>query len=261
MSGQELDILAGRIADLIIESRKLVVFTGAGISTESGIPDFRSPGGIWERFDPEDFTYDRFLTDIECRKKQWRMLKEGILTDKAEPNPAHVAVAELDRMGKLDCVVTQNIDNLHQKAGVPDEKVYELHGNMQWAICLNCGSRYTFVEIKTRIDRGEEMPDCENCGGMLKPDVVMFGEQLPSQVLNEAARHATESDLMIVIGSTLVVYPAALIPKYAVSAGAGLVIINLSETPMDSQAAVLVRERAGETMTRVVGKVRERIGL
>jgi len=261
MNGQDLDSLAEKIADLIIESRKPVVFTGAGISTESGIPDFRSPGGIWERFDPEDFTYDKFISDIECRKKQWRMLKEGILTDKAEPNPAHVAIAELYRMGKLDCVVTQNIDNLHQKAGVPDDKVYELHGNMQWSICLNCGSRYMFVDIKARIDRGEEIPDCENCGGMLKPDVVMFGEQLPFQVLNDAVLHARESDLMIVIGSTLVVYPAAMIPGYAVSAGAGLVIINLSETPLDGQAAVVVRARAGETMTKVVTKIKEKSGL
>ena len=259
MENQDLEALTEKVADLIINSRKTVVFTGAGVSTESGIPDFRSPGGIWERFDPDDFTYQKFVSNPESRRKQWRMLREGLLTDRAAPNPAHDAIAELDGLGKLDCVITQNIDNLHQKAGVPDDKVFELHGNMQWVVCLGCGRRYPFGEIKSRLDKGEEIPDCEACQGMLKPDVVMFGEQLPSQVLKEASRRSMASDLFIVIGSTLVVYPAAYMPIYAVEAGAKLVIINLSATPMDHQAAVLVRAKAGEAMPKVVQKVKERI--
>jgi NAD-dependent deacetylase len=208
MENQDLEALTEKVADLILESRKLVVFTGAGISTESGIPDFRSPGGIWERFDPDDFTYQKFVSDPESRRKQWLMLREGVLTGAAAPNLAHNAIAELHGLGKLDCVITQNIDNLHQRAGVPDDRVFELHGNMQWAVCLDCGQRYSFNEIKSRLDKGEEIPDCEACQGMLKPDIVMFGEQLPSQVLNEASHRAYGSDLFIVIGSTLVVYPA-----------------------------------------------------
>jgi NAD-dependent deacetylase len=260
MEEQELDELAEKAADLIMESRRPVVFTGAGISTESGIPDFRSPGGIWDRFDPDDFTIDKFLSNPDSRRKQWYILKEGMLTDKAMPNPAHHAIAELYRLDKLDCVITQNIDNLHQKAGVPADRVFELHGNMQWAICLECGRRYPLDEIKPRLEAGEEIPACEGCGGMLKPDIVMFGEQLPVKVLEEAARRAMASDLCIVIGSTLVVYPAALMPIYAVEAGAKLVIVNLSSTPMDHQAAVLIRSKAGEAMSKIAQKVKEKVG-
>jgi len=260
MDNQDLENLTDRVADLIINARRLVVFTGAGISTESGIPDFRSPGGIWDRFDPDDFTYQKFVSNPDSRRKQWQMLGEGHLTSGAEPNLAHYAIAELDRLGKLDCVITQNVDNLHQKAGVPDEKVFELHGNMQWAICLSCGQRYPFEEIKTRLDSGEEIPDCEACHGMLKPDCVLFGEALPQEVLQEATSRSYKSDLFIVIGSTLIVYPAAYMPIYAVKAGAGLVIINLSATPMDQQATVLIRAKAGETMSRVTQKVTEKMG-
>jgi len=260
MDSQDLDALAEKAADLIHKSRRLVVFTGAGISTESGIPDFRSPGGIWDRFDPDDFTIDKFLNNPESRRKQWYILKEGLLTDKAMPNAAHFAIAELYRLGKLDCVITQNIDNLHQKAGVPDDRVFELHGNMQWAICLGCGRRYPLGEIKSRLDNGEEIPDCEDCRGMLKPDIVMFGEKLPPRVWSEASRRSMASDLFIVIGSTLVVYPAALIPLYAVESGARLIIVNLSSTPMDDQAAVLIRAKAGETMAKIAEKVKERVG-
>jgi NAD-dependent deacetylase len=254
----KLDALAEKVAELIIGAKKLVVFSGAGISTESGIPDFRSPGGIWERFDPDDFTYQKFVADPESRKKQWRMLGEGHLTTGAEPNLAHYAIAELDEMGRLDCVITQNVDNLHQKAGVPAEKVFELHGNMQWAVCLGCGRRYPFEQIKLRLDQGEEIPDCEACHGLLKPSAVFFGEPLPYDVLTEASNRSSNCDLFIVVGSTLVVYPAANMPVYAVQAGARLVIINLSSTPMDGEAAVLINAKAGEAMSRIVDKVRGR---
>ena len=260
MNSQNLESLADQVADLIVNAKKIVVFTGAGISTESGIPDFRSPGGLWDRFDPDDFTYQKFISDANSRRKQWQLLWKERLTGEVKPNPAHYAIAELDRLGKLDCVITQNVDNLHQKAGVPDDKVFELHGNMQWAICLRCGLRYLFEQIKARLDGGEEIPDCEVCHGILKPDVVLFGEQLPEKVLREATFRSYGCDLFIVIGSTLVIYPAAYMPVYAVSAGAKLVIINLSSTPMDQRAAVLIRAKAGETMSMVIQKVKEKIG-
>jgi len=259
MEEQELDALAQKAADLIINARKLVVFTGAGISTESGIPDFRSPGGIWSRFDPDDFTYQKFVSDPESRRKQWQMLGEGHLTTEAKPNAAHYAIAELDRLGRLDCVITQNVDNLHHKAGMPADKVFELHGNVQWAVCLSCGQRYPFEQIKARLDGGEGIPDCEVCHGMLKPNVVLFGEQLPYEVLQEASHRSSNCDLFIVVGSTLVVYPAAYMPIYAVQAGAKLVIINLSSTPMDAEAAVLIRAKAGEAMSQIIARVKERI--
>jgi len=254
----ELDALAEQVADLIINAKKLVVFSGAGISTESGIPDFRSPGGIWSRFDPDDFTYQKFISDPESRRKQWRMLGEGHLTTDARPNAAHYAIAELDKMGRLDCVITQNVDNLHQKAGVPDDRVFELHGNLQRAVCLGCGRVYPFEQIKLRLDQGEEIPDCEDCHGMLKPTAVFFGEQLPYEVLTEAGNRSSGCDLFIVVGSTLVVYPAAYMPVYAVQAGAGLVIINLSSTPMDGEATVLIQAKAGEAMSRIVDKVKDK---
>jgi NAD-dependent deacetylase len=255
-----LDALAREVAELIINAKKLVVFSGAGISTESGIPDFRSPGGIWSRFDPDDFTYQKFVSDPEARRKQWRMLGEGHLTTLAEPNLAHYAIAELDKLGRLDCVITQNVDNLHQKAGVPADKVFELHGNMQWAVCLSCGRRYPFEQIKLRLDKGEEIPDCETCHGILKPNAVFFGEQLPYDVLTEASNRSSGCDLFIVVGSTLVINPAAQMPVYAVRAGAKLVIVNLSSTPMDGEAAVLIKAKAGEAMTRIVDKVKEKTG-
>jgi NAD-dependent deacetylase len=253
-----LNDLIDRVADLILESRNIVVFTGAGISTESGIPDFRGPGGLWTRFDPDDFTIDKFLANPESRRKQWYIFKEGLMTDKAAPNAAHIAIAELNHLGRLDCVITQNIDNLHQKAGVPDNKVFELHGNMKWAVCLDCKRRFPFEEIKSRIDAGEDIPACPTCRGTLKPDIVMFGEQLPYQVLEEASLRSRAADLFIVIGSTLVVYPAAYMPMYAVRSGARLVIINLGDTPMDREATVLINAKAGDTMAAIVNRVKEK---
>ena len=244
-----------QLAQLIIRSEKVVVFTGAGISTESGIPDFRSPGGIWSRYDPEDFTIHKFLSGPAARRTIWKMSIEGGLLTEAEPNLAHHAIAELHRLGKLDCVITQNIDSLHQKAGVPEEKVFELHGNMQWVVCLSCGRRFPMPEVLQRIRDGMEVPDCPDCRGILKPDAVFFGEALPQETLREAIRRAQNCDLMIVIGSTLVIYPAAYIPTYATDAGAKLAIVNLTPTPFDQHAEVVIRGKAGEIMSTVMEKV------
>jgi len=257
MAEEALDSLTDKVAELIIRAKKTIVFTGAGVSTESGLPDFRSPGGLWDRFDPDDFSYQKFISDESARKKHWRLLKSLALA--AEPNEAHYAIAELYRLGKLDCVITQNVDNLHQKAGLPGDKVFELHGNMQSLVCLGCGWRYPFEEVKARLDKGEEVPDCELCHGLLKPAAVFFGEPLPEKALREAALRSSRCDLFIIIGSTLVVYPAAYLPEYAVTAGAKLVIINLSTTPMDHQAEVLLRARAGEAMAKIIKRVKEKL--
>jgi len=258
MKENELDALAEKIADLIINSKRIMVFTGAGVSTESGIPDFRGEDGIWTRLDPEDFTIQRFVARREVRKMQWQMLKEGIMIKQVEPNAAHFAVAELEKLGKLDCVVTQNIDNLHQLAGNSPEIVFELHGNMQYVRCLGCRKRWPIEEIIVRLEN-EEVPECEHCKGILKPDAVFFGEALPQLVLSEAARRANNCDLCIVIGSTLVVYPAAYIPMYARDAGAKIVIINIGDTPMDSQAHVRIEAKAGETMSRVMSHLKKKM--
>lgn len=248
-----------KVAELIIESQKIVVFTGAGISTESGIPDFRSPGGIWSKFDPEDFTIQKFVSDPEARRKQWQFLNQSDLLTAAVPNNGHLAITELEKMGKLDAVVTQNIDNLHQKAGIPPEKVFELHGNMSWILCMECGGKYGMEEIRKRIEQGEEIPECELCGGMLKPDVVLFGEALPKDVMADATEHAKSCDLLIVIGSSLVVYPAAYIPAYASEAGAKLVIINMTGTSYDVVSNVVIYNRAGEVMKKIIDRVKAKL--
>ena len=260
MLNDDLNVKIGAVADIIVGSRKVVVFTGAGVSTESGIPDFRSPGGIWSKFDPDDFTIKKFLYSPETRKKQWRILVEGGLITNAKPNQAHLGIAELERLGKLDCVITQNIDNLHQKAGNSPEKVIELHGNMRWVRCLSCKERYPLEDIKQRLKRGkEEVPDCKNCHGILKPDVVFFGEALPEDALQNATYHSSNCDLLIAIGSSLVVYPAAYMPLYAKEAGAKLIIINIDETSYDSRADICINTKAGETMERILEKVKEKL--
>jgi NAD-dependent deacetylase len=245
-----------QLAQLIMQSQKVVVFTGAGISTESGIPDFRSPGGIWSRYDPEDFTIQKFLSGPAARKTIWKMSLEGGLLTEAKPNLAHHAIAELYQLGKLDCVITQNIDNLHQKAGLPGDRVFELHGNMEWVVCLSCHERFPMPEVLRKIKEGVEVPDCPDCQGILKPDAVFFGEALPQETLREAIRRAQNCELFIVIGSTLVIYPAAYVPTYATAAGAKLAIINLTPTPFDHDAEVIIRGKAGEIMSKVMEKVR-----
>ncbi len=257
----DFESLVEKLADLIISSNKIVVFTGAGISTESGIPDFRSPGGIWSKHDPEMFTIQRFVSDIEARKLHWKaLLKDDFIPhDGVSPNAAHYACVELEKMGKLDCVVTQNVDGLHEDAGNSPETVFHLHGTLERAICMNCSHRYPMNEIRKWMTQGIEIPECKECGGMLKPDAVLFGEALPEIVLSESQRRAQSCDLCIVIGSSLIVYPAALIPRYAVQSGARLAIINRDRTDLDSYADVCVHESAGDTMFSAMEKIRKRL--
>jgi NAD-dependent deacetylase len=259
MIDQRREEKIGRVAGMITKAENIVVFTGAGVSTESGIPDFRSPGGFWTKFDPEDFTIDKFLTNPETRRKQWRFLLSVDLFQNARPNAAHEAIAELERLGRLNCVITQNIDNLHQGAGNGPAKVFELHGNMRWIRCLDCGGRFPLEEILQRKGESEEVPVCGRCAGILKPDVIFFGETLPEETLQEATWRASHCDLLLVVGSSLVVYPAAYMPLYAKQAGARLVIINLSPTPADKLADVVIHDSAGEVMGRILAEVRQRL--
>lgn len=184
------------------------------------------------------------------------MAAEGRLLIEAEPNPAHYAITELYRLGKLDCVITQNVDSLHQKAGIPEDKVLELHGNMRRVVCLGCRRYFPMSEVLQRLNEGADVPECLYCGGILKPDGVFFGEALPQHTLNEATRRAQNCDLFIIIGSTLVVYPAAYLPTYAKQAGAKLAIINLTPTPLDHHATVVIRGQAGQIMPEVVQLVK-----
>ena len=249
----------GRVAEMILRAGDVVVFTGAGISTESGIPDFRSPGGFWTKFDPEDFTIEKFLESPETRRKQWRFLLADDLLREAVPNAAHLAVADLAKLGKLDCIITQNIDNLHQKAGNDPDTVFELHGNMRWIRCLDCGNRSPLEAILKETGPSDDVPVCGLCGGILKPDVIFFGEALPEAVLQEATWRASHCDLFIAIGSSLVVYPAAYMPLYAKQSGAKLVIVNLTPTPADRTADVVIHASAGGVMERVLADVQKGI--
>ncbi len=255
------DELVEKLADLIVDSHKIVVFTGAGVSTESGIPDFRSPGGIWQRYDPEMFTLQRFLNDLDARKLHWKaLIQDDFIPHRGvSPNAAHYAVAELEKMGKLDCIVTQNVDGLHEEAGNSPDLVFHVHGTLERAICLECGKTYLMEEIRDWMNRGTQIPECKECGGVLKPDAVFFGEALPEKVLSESQRRAQNCDLCIVIGSSLVVYPAALIPQYAVQSGARVAIINRDRTDLDSRAEVCIHESAGETMSATMKIVRKKL--
>jgi len=247
------------IAQWIKDHDRIVVFTGAGVSTESGIPDFRSPGGIWERFDPNEFLFDKFLASEKVREKYWQFHTEVYYTIlKAKPNPAHLACVRLDQMGKLDCVITQNIDNLHQNAGLPQEKVIELHGNALRVTCLTCKKEYDRKEIQQRVEAGEGAPQCD-CKGLLKPATIAFGQPMPFKEMKEAETRSAGAEVFLAIGSSLVVYPAAYMPLYAKQAGAKLAIINLAPTPYDHQADVVVQEKAGVAMEMILEGVKKRV--
>jgi len=252
-----MDGIINEVAERIAKAGKVVVFTGAGISTESGIPDFRGPGGLWTKYDPDDFSIDKFLGSPAARKQMWQRLREGGLMEDALPNAAHYAIVALEKMAKLSALVTQNVDNLHQKAGSSPALIRELHGNMQMLICLNCRERYPITLVKERYAGSDDVPTCDHCRGILKPDVIFFGEALPQETLAQAMQEAAECDVMLVIGSSLVVYPAAYIPHQAKQSGADLVIINKGPTEQDHLADVRIDAPAGATMTKIVEKLKK----
>ena len=237
------------LRNLIRDSSRIVFFTGAGISTESGISDYRSKGGLWERYQP--VTFQEFLSDEEKRREYWRRKKELFVQMRdAEPNAGHRAIARLEKAGKLRGVITQNIDGLHHKAG--SQKVLELHGTNREVICLACLKTGPFDPVAARLEAGEGIPLCLECGGLLKPNTISFGQALKPAVIEQAVDWAQSCDLMIAAGSTLVVEPAASIPRYAKNAGAWLVIINREPTPLDAYANLVVRATAGAFLGSVV---------
>ncbi|MCK9364262.1 MAG: NAD-dependent deacylase [Syntrophales bacterium] len=252
MLDQVQEKILDSVAKMIVNAKRVVCFTGAGVSTESGIPDFRSPGGIWTKFDPDDFTIDKFMKSPQTRQKQWELLLSGGLLTDASPNRAHRAIAELEKSGKLACIITQNIDGLHQKAGNDPARVFELHGNARTALCVDCRTRYPIEEILSMNPDRKEAPVCKQCGGILKPDVIFFGEALPEEALRQAAFHAGCCDLFIVVGSSLVVYPAASLPQHAKAGGAKMVIINFTPTPLDELADLVIHCAAGEALERII---------
>jgi NAD-dependent deacetylase len=242
----------------ISEGGKNIFFTGAGISTESGIPDYRSKGGIWDKFRPVYF--DEFMSSKKARIEYWRS-KAELYSDlrQAKPNPGHIALFRLHEIGLLEAVITQNIDGLHQESGLPDEKIIELHGNTRRVRCMTCGNTTSIHEVLRRIQGGDQAPEC-GCGGYLKPDTISFGQAMPEIELAKAAELSQTCDCFVVVGSTLLVQPAALMPNYAKQSGAFLAIVNLSDTPYDNVSDVLVRGKAGTVLSDIVNVITESQG-
>lgn len=240
-----------QLAALLRASRQAVVFTGAGISTESGIPDFRSPGGIWTKMMPINF--DEFVSSSEARRESWRRRFEMEGTwNTVKPNTGHVAVAELVRQGKVSHVITQNIDNLHQDSGVPENQIIELHGNTRYAKCLNCGQRMEIAAIRRHFEVHGEPPDCPACDGIVKTATISFGQAMPELEMERASRATLACDLFVVLGSSLVVYPAAGFPLLAKRNGARLVIINREPTEQEPYADLALHSEIGPTMSAAV---------
>jgi NAD-dependent deacetylase len=256
-----LDADAGieQLATSIADAERLVAFTGAGISTESGIPDFRSPGGIWDRYKPID--YQTFLASDEGKREYWRRGRNTYaVIRRARPNPAHLALAELERLGRLRLLITQNIDGLHAAAGSSAARTVELHGTAHRVYCMACGAETARDEISARLDAGEAIPACGRCGGTLRAATVAFGEPLPREPWARALAEARRSDLFLVVGSSLVVNPAAQLPLAAARAGAYLAIVNQTPTPLDDAAQLLLRGPAGRIMGRVLERARRQMG-
>ncbi len=238
---------------LIADAKRIVIFTGAGISTESGIPDFRSPGGIWTRYKP--IMFDDFMRSAEARRESWRRKME---TDKtmtvAAPNRGHLAVASLVNRGQCTAVITQNIDGLHQASGIPAEQVIELHGNSTYAKCLDCNTRMDLQPILENFARDEAMPECHSCGSeYVKTATISFGQSMPEEEMRRAEIATNNCDLMIAIGSSLQVYPAAGFPILAKRCGAKLCILNREPTELDQYADLVVNDEIGPTLGAAVG--------
>jgi len=241
------------LGTVIDEAERIVCFTGAGISTESGIPDFRSPGtGLWNKIKPIQF--QEFIASEEARQESWRRKFSGDRSfEDAVPNKGHEALARLVEMGKCIAIITQNVDNLHQDSGIPDSKVIELHGNTSYATCLDCQVRYELVELQNQFEQLGRVEPCGRCGGIIKTATISFGQSMPEREMIRAQTAIESCDLCIVLGSSLTVYPAAGFPEYAKRLGAKLAIVNREETPLDDYADVVVREQIGPTMSMVVG--------
>jgi NAD-dependent deacetylase len=260
-----MEDLIAKTAEVLATSNNAIALTGAGISTESGIPDFRSPGGLWTRVDPGEFSIDRFLQNPS---RFWRMhldLKSSGDFDlaSADPNPAHYALARMEQMGILKCIITQNVDNLHQRAG--SVEVVEFHGNLLRAACMKCRSLEPIEDVEARIESGEsEAPRCRNCGGLLKPDAVFFGEAIPSRALMISQVQSQKCDVLIVVGTSLQVYPAAQIPLSVKLKHPPAVVVEVNREPSslhEQVTDILMIGSAGDILSRLLEALETRVNL
>ena len=251
MTATDRDTAAARLRELVENARVLVPFTGAGISTECGIPDFRSPGGLWTKNQPIPF--DQFLASPEMRDEAWRRrFAMAAQFSTARPGRGHLALASLYRLGKVPGVITQNIDNLHQDSGIAPDDVIELHGNTTYAHCLDCGTRYELDWVRARFTAGGRAPDCPACAGYIKTATISFGQAMPEDAMRRAEELTRGCDLFLAIGSSLVVWPAAGFPVMAKRGGARLVILNREETELDDLADLVIHDDIGNTLAPFV---------
>tara|TARA_Y100001934_G_C12304011_1_gene751450 strand:- start:91 stop:879 length:789 start_codon:yes stop_codon:yes gene_type:complete len=254
MSGsQPPDETLDHLSAMIDGANNIAFFTGAGISTESGIPDFRSPGtGLWNKMKPIDF--EEFLSSESARDEYWRRRFTGERSmQNALPNNGHKAVAKLVLAGKANAVITQNVDNLHQDSGVPEDQTIELHGNNSYAVCLSCGTRVEFAALEQQFRNQAHIDPCGRCGGIIKSATISFGQAMPERAMHRAQAATEACDTMIVVGSSLLVYPAAGFPEYAKRIGARLIIVNREPTPLDDLADLVVHAEIGPTLSHAVG--------
>jgi NAD-dependent deacetylase len=248
-----------RVAELIARAQRVVVLTGAGISTASGIPDFRGPQGVWTR-DPkaERLAHiDHYVADSEVRREVWQR-RLATMAEDIRPNPAHGALVELERLDRLDTLITQNVDGLHQAAGSSPDRIVEVHGTIHEVVCLDCGDRRPAGPVHDRIRGGDLDPACEDCGGILKSATVSFGQALDPDDLRRAHEAAAACDVFLAAGTSLAVYPVAGLPEVALSRGGVLAIANAEPTPFDPAAVAVLRADLGESLTRLVDEVRAR---
>jgi NAD-dependent deacetylase len=242
-----------KLADLIVDSNNIIVFTGAGISTESGIPDFRSPGtGLWTKIKPID--YQDYLASEDVRQESWsRRFSSDRVIENAVPNKGHEACARLIESGKATAVITQNVDNLHLESGIPADQIIELHGNTTYAKCLQCATRYELADLESQFAASGRVAPCSACGGIIKTATISFGQAMPVEEVRRAEAVTLECDLFVVIGSSLVVFPAADLPVLGKQIGAGLVIVNREPTDLDRIADLVLHREIGPSLSYVVG--------
>ncbi len=242
---------AEQVAWWIHQSQRVLFFTGAGISTESGIPDFRTPGGLWEKYPSKELTFEKFMESAKYRALHWQFFWEMKKTiSSSVPNPAHWAIAELEKRGKLHGVITQNIDDLHQKTGISLENLVQLHGDIRRIHCLSCGREFNIEELSFGIEEFIP-PNCQQCNGLLRPGVVFFGETMPPKEIDRAKHRAFTCDLCFSVGSSLIVYPAAHLPFLARQQGAKLIIVNQQPTHGDEMADAVFHGKAGEIINTI----------
>lgn len=245
-------------AQILGDAEQILVFSGAGLSTESGIPDFRGPNGLWTKVDPDDFTIDRYVVNRDLRVQGWRMHIAGELwgaRSTVEPNAGHRAIVRLHENGRLAGVITQNVDGLHYKSGLADDMVAELHGNVRFSRCLSCDARWPTETVLEWVEAGEEDPTCPECGGMVKTETIMFGEMLPEEEVRQASIFLAMSDAVLVVGSTVSVWPAADFVMRAAAQTKPIVVINRGPTEVDNLAAVKIDAGIGAVLPDLVERI------